>query len=37
VQARTFGHLTLALTGDDAAVDAALHRIRPVATVTEVK
>jgi D-methionine transport system ATP-binding protein len=37
VQARTFGHLTLALTGDDAAIDAALDRIRPVATVTEVK
>ena len=36
VQARTFGHLTLALTGDDAAIDAALDSIRAVATVTEV-
>jgi len=36
VQARTFGHLTLALTGDDAAIDAALQRIAGVATVTEV-
>jgi D-methionine transport system ATP-binding protein len=36
VQARTFGHLTLALTGDDAVIDQALDRIRPVATVTEV-
>ncbi|MCU1544328.1 MAG: putative transporter ATP-binding protein [Microbacteriaceae bacterium] len=36
VQARTFGHLTLALTGDDAVVDAALDEIRSVAEVTEV-
>ena len=36
VQARTFGHLTLALTGDGAAIDAALERIAAVATVTEV-
>jgi D-methionine transport system ATP-binding protein len=36
VQARTFGHLTLALTGDDTAIDTALARIRDVATVTEV-
>jgi len=36
VQARTFGHLTLALTGDDAAIDAALVRIADVADVTEV-
>jgi D-methionine transport system ATP-binding protein len=36
VQARTFGHLTLALTGDEAVIDAALDSIRSVATVTEV-
>jgi D-methionine transport system ATP-binding protein len=36
VQARTFGHLTLALTGDDASIDSALARIAGVATVTEV-
>lgn len=36
VQARTFGHLTLALTGADEAIDAALDDIRGVATVTEV-
>ena len=36
VQARTFGHLTLALTGDGAAIDTALERIAAVATVTEV-
>ncbi|GAB2468266.1 D-methionine transport system ATP-binding protein [Conyzicola lurida] len=37
VQAKTFGHLTLALTGDDASIDGALARIAEVATVTEVK
>jgi D-methionine transport system ATP-binding protein len=36
VQARTFGHLTLALTGDRAVVDGALDEIRSVADVTEV-
>ena len=36
VRGRTFGHLTLALTGDAGAIDRALSRIRSVATVTEV-
>jgi D-methionine transport system ATP-binding protein len=37
IQGRPFGHLTLALTGDDATVDAALDRIRLLTTVTEVR
>ena len=36
IQGRTFGHLTLALTGESAGIDAALAAIRPVVTVTEV-
>jgi D-methionine transport system ATP-binding protein len=37
IQGRPFGHLTLALTGEDAVVDAALDRIRALTTVTEVR
>ena len=37
IQGRTFGHLTLALTGADEAVDAALASIAGLVTVTEVK
>jgi D-methionine transport system ATP-binding protein len=36
IQGRTFGHLTLALTGADAAVDVALERVSSRVTVTEV-
>ena len=36
VRAQTFGHLTLALTGDNAAIDQALEVISSVADVTEV-
>ncbi|MCU1442811.1 MAG: methionine transporter ATP-binding protein [Cryobacterium sp.] len=37
IQGRPFGHLTLALRGSDAAVDAAVTRIRTLTTVTEVR
>ncbi|MCU1446268.1 methionine ABC transporter ATP-binding protein [Cryobacterium sp.] len=37
IQGRPFGHLTLALTGEDATIDAALDRVRAVTTVTEVR
>lgn len=37
IQGRTFGHLTLSLTGADAAIDAALERIAAVVAVTEVR
>ena len=37
VQGRTFGHLTLALTGDDPTIDAALETVRESVAVTEVK
>jgi D-methionine transport system ATP-binding protein len=37
IQGRPFGHLTLALTGDDATIDAALARVRAFTTVTEVR
>jgi len=37
IQGRAFGHLTLALRGDDAAIDAALATIGAQATVTEVR
>jgi D-methionine transport system ATP-binding protein len=36
IQGRPFGHLTLALTGDETTVDAALDRVRALTTVTEV-
>jgi D-methionine transport system ATP-binding protein len=36
IQGSSFGNLTLALTGDDAAVDAALAEIKPVVEWTEV-
>jgi len=36
IQGRTFGHLTLALTGDDAHITAALASISSIVTVTEV-
>ena len=36
IQGRPFGHLTLALTGDDQTIDAALDRVRALTTVTEV-
>jgi D-methionine transport system ATP-binding protein len=36
IQGRTFGHLTLALGGDDAAIDRALADVDPSLTVTEV-
>lgn len=35
IQGRPFGHLTLALEGDDAAIDGALDRVRTLTTVTE--
>ena len=37
IQGRPFGHLTLALTGEDATIDAALDRVRAFTTVTEVR
>jgi len=37
IQGRPFGHLTLALTGDDTTIDAALDRVRALTTVTEVR
>ncbi len=37
IQGRPFGHLTLALTGTDQAVDAALGRVAQLTTVTEVR
>lgn len=37
IQGRPFGHLTLSLTADDAAVDRALDRVRRLTTVTEVR
>src|SRR5690554_3266705 len=37
IQGRTFGHLTLSLTGADAAITAALERIGGVVAVTEVR
>ncbi|TBN58402.1 methionine ABC transporter ATP-binding protein [Glaciihabitans arcticus] len=37
VQGRTFGHLTLALTGEDSTIDAALEIVRNSVVVTEVK
>jgi D-methionine transport system ATP-binding protein len=36
IQGRTFGHLTLSLTGADAAIDVALERIAALVAVTEV-
>ncbi len=36
IQGRTFGHLTLSLGGDPAAIDASLAAIRSLVTVTEV-
>ena len=36
VQGRAFGHLTLELRGDDAAVDAAVERVRELVPVTDV-
>ncbi|MDQ0615845.1 D-methionine transport system ATP-binding protein [Microbacterium sp. W4I4] len=37
IRGRAFGHLTLAIRGEDAAVDAVLDRIREHATVTEIQ
>ena len=37
IQGRTFGHLTLSLSGDDPAIDGALEGLRELVTVTEVK
>jgi len=37
IQGRPFGHLTLSLNADDAAVDTALTRIRTLTTVTEAR
>ncbi|MBX0299669.1 methionine ABC transporter ATP-binding protein [Cryobacterium sp. 1639] len=37
IQGRPFGHLTLALTGDNETIDAALDRVRALTTVTEVR
>jgi D-methionine transport system ATP-binding protein len=37
IQGRTFGHLTLSLTGTEAAVENALVQVRELVTVTEVK
>ncbi|MGB3375647.1 MAG: methionine ABC transporter ATP-binding protein [Microbacterium sp.] len=37
IRGRAFGHLTLAIRGEDAAVDTALDRIREHATVTEIQ
>jgi D-methionine transport system ATP-binding protein len=37
IRGRAFGHLTLAIRGEDEAVDAALDRIREHATVTEIQ
>ncbi|MBS1675287.1 MAG: methionine ABC transporter ATP-binding protein [Actinobacteria bacterium] len=36
IRGRAFGHLTLAIRGDEAAIDAALAKIRVHATVTEI-
>lgn len=36
IQGRTFGHLTLSITGSDSAIESALVRVRPLVTVTEV-
>lgn len=35
IRGRTFGTITLALTGDDAAIDEALARLAPVATIVK--
>ncbi|TFC28139.1 methionine ABC transporter ATP-binding protein [Cryobacterium sp. TMT1-3] len=37
IQGRPFGHLTLALTGDDPVIDRVLDHIRMLTTVTEVR
>ncbi|MGY4857541.1 methionine ABC transporter ATP-binding protein [Cryobacterium sp. AP23] len=37
IQGRPFGHLTLALTGEDATIDTALDRVRAFTTITEVR
>jgi D-methionine transport system ATP-binding protein len=37
IQGRTFGHLTLSLTGADAAINAALERVGGLVVVTEVR
>jgi len=36
IQGRTFGHLTLALTGEESAIDGALASVASIVTVTEV-
>jgi len=36
IQGRTFGHLTLSITGNESAIESALVRVRPLVTVTEV-
>jgi D-methionine transport system ATP-binding protein len=36
IQGRTFGHLTLSITGSENAIESALVRVRPLVTVTEV-
>lgn len=37
IQGRSFGHLTLSITGDNDTIDAALVRVSALVTVTEVK
>jgi D-methionine transport system ATP-binding protein len=37
IQGRAFGHLTLALRGDDQTIDGALTAVGSQATVTEVR
>ncbi|QYH36970.1 methionine ABC transporter ATP-binding protein [Salinibacterium sp. M195] len=37
IQGRSFGHLTVSITGDSTAIDAALARVGALVTVTEVK
>ena len=37
IQGRPFGHLTVALTADDATIDTALDHVRQLTTVTEVR
>ena len=37
IQGRPFGHLTVALTADDATIDTALNHVRQLTTVTEVR
>ncbi|TQL47232.1 D-methionine transport system ATP-binding protein [Homoserinimonas aerilata] len=37
IQGRTFGHLTVSLTGPDASVESALSAVRDLVTVTEVR